>query len=62
MAGICTAQGCAALGEVRSYIHESFGYTSNEIGFGWTNAAFVLLWQELSEAGKKSLESKCIAH
>ena len=39
-----------------------FGYTSNEIGFGWTNAAFVLLWQEISEAGKKSLESKCVAH
>jgi alpha,alpha-trehalase len=38
-----------------------FGYTSNEIGFGWTNAAFVLLWDELSEAGKKSLETKCIA-
>jgi alpha,alpha-trehalase len=39
-----------------------FGYTSNEIGFGWTNAAFVLLWQELSDAGKRSLEMKCIAH
>lgn len=38
-----------------------FGYTSNEIGFGWTNAAFVLLWQELSDAGKRSLEMKCIA-
>ena len=39
-----------------------FGYTSNEIGFGWTNAAFVLLWQELSEAGKRSLETQCVAH
>ena len=38
-----------------------FGYTSNEIGFGWTNAAFVLLWQELSDAGKRSLELKCVA-
>ena len=38
-----------------------FGYTSNEIGFGWTNAAFVLLWQELSDAGKRSLETKCVA-
>ncbi|HMC59960.1 MAG TPA: trehalase family glycosidase, partial [Candidatus Solibacter sp.] len=39
-----------------------FGYTSNEIGFGWTNAAFVLLWEELSETGKRSLETQCIAH
>jgi alpha,alpha-trehalase len=39
-----------------------FGYTSNEIGFGWTNAAFVLLWDELSDAGKKSLETQCVAH
>jgi alpha,alpha-trehalase len=39
-----------------------FGYTSNEIGFGWTNAAFLVLYQELSEAGKRSLVSKCIAH
>jgi alpha,alpha-trehalase len=37
-----------------------FGYTSNEIGFGWTNAAFVVLWNELSDAGKRTLESKCI--
>ena len=39
-----------------------FGYTSNEIGFGWTNAAFVLLWQDLSEAGKRALETKCLTH
>ena len=37
-----------------------FGYTSNEIGFGWTNAAFVLLWQDLSEGGKRTLEAKCL--
>ncbi|MGA3204814.1 MAG: trehalase family glycosidase, partial [Bryobacteraceae bacterium] len=37
-----------------------FGYTSNEIGFGWTNAAFVLLWQNLSESAKHTLETKCI--
>ncbi len=37
-----------------------FGYTSNEIGFGWTNAAFVLLWQDLSEADKRVLETKCL--
>jgi alpha,alpha-trehalase len=39
-----------------------FGYTSNEIGFGWTNAAFVLLWEELSDAGKRSLETQCTTH
>ena len=27
-----------------------FGYASNEIGFGWTNAAVVDLWQDLSPA------------
>ena len=27
-----------------------FGYTSNEIGFGWTNAAFVLLAEQLEQA------------
>jgi alpha,alpha-trehalase len=27
-----------------------FGYTSNEIGFGWTNATFVELYAELPEA------------
>jgi alpha,alpha-trehalase len=37
-----------------------FGYTSNEIGFGWTNASFVLLWDELSEAGRRTLETQCI--
>jgi alpha,alpha-trehalase len=29
-----------------------FGYKSNEIGFGWTNAAFVEMYSELSEAKK----------
>ncbi len=38
-----------------------FGYTTNEIGFGWTNAAFVVLWQELSETGKRTLEAKCLS-
>ncbi|MES1260436.1 MAG: trehalase family glycosidase [Acidobacteriota bacterium] len=38
-----------------------FGYTSNEIGFGWTNAAVVVLYGELSEAGKRSLATKCAA-
>jgi alpha,alpha-trehalase len=39
-----------------------FGYTSNEIGFGWTNAAFVLLWHELSPSGKKTLETQCLTN
>lgn len=26
-----------------------FGYTSNEVGFGWTNAAFVLLSEQLAQ-------------
>lgn len=38
-----------------------FGYTSNEIGFGWTNAAFVLLWDELPEAARNRLETQCIS-
>ena len=25
-----------------------YGYQSNEIGFGWTNAAFIVLYEELS--------------
>lgn len=28
-----------------------FGYTSNEVGFGWTNAAFVLLYEQLAQPG-----------
>jgi alpha,alpha-trehalase len=30
-----------------------FGYTSNEIGFGWTNAAVLEIWNELSELGRR---------
>jgi len=30
-----------------------FGYSSNEIGFGWTNAAFEELYSKLSDKGKK---------
>jgi alpha,alpha-trehalase len=29
-----------------------FGYKSNEIGFGWTNAAFVELYGQLPEREK----------
>jgi alpha,alpha-trehalase len=37
-----------------------FGYTSNEIGFGWTNAAFVVLYDELSPVAKQRLNDLCI--
>jgi alpha,alpha-trehalase len=38
--------------ERRSEVSEGikFGYSSNEIGFGWTNAAFVTLYDALPEA------------
>jgi alpha,alpha-trehalase len=40
--------------------HEiEFGYTTNEIGFGWTNAAFLLLYEELSARGRQSLAGMC---
>lgn len=32
-----------------------FGYTSNEIGFGWTNAAFTELYAQLPDAGKREV-------
>lgn len=32
-----------------------FGYKSNEIGFGWTNAAFAELYAQLSESGKQNV-------
>ncbi len=32
-----------------------FGYASNEIGFGWTNAAFVELWAGLSPEGREAV-------
>ena len=32
-----------------------FGYQSNEIGFGWTNAAFVEMYSELSEGKKREV-------
>lgn len=32
-----------------------FGYTSNEIGFGWTNAVFVVLYQELGSSAHRQL-------
>jgi alpha,alpha-trehalase len=38
-----------------------FGYTSNEAGFGWTNAAFLLLYDGLSEAGREQLQQLCAA-
>jgi alpha,alpha-trehalase len=32
-----------------------FGYKSNEIGFGWTNAAFLQLYAPLSEREKQNV-------
>lgn len=32
-----------------------FGYSSNEVGFGWTNAAFTALYDELPPGGKQKL-------
>ena len=32
-----------------------FGYTTNEVGFGWTNAVFLVLYDELSFSGKQRL-------
>jgi alpha,alpha-trehalase len=36
-----------------------FGYSSNEIGFGWTNAAFLVLHDELSPGAKEQLHRIC---
>ena len=38
-----------------------FGYTSNEVGFGWTNAVFLVLYDELSVDGKQRLAEACAA-
>jgi alpha,alpha-trehalase len=32
-----------------------FGYEANQIGFGWTNAAFVEMYSELPERGKQAV-------
>jgi hypothetical protein len=36
-----------------------FGYSSNEAGFGWTNAAFLVLYGELSPRAKQEFEQRC---
>jgi len=36
-----------------------FGYDTNEIGFGWTNAAFLVLYDELSATGKEQFGPGC---
>jgi alpha,alpha-trehalase len=33
-----------------------YGYQSNEIGFGWTNAAFIVLYEELSAQAKAKIK------
>jgi alpha,alpha-trehalase len=35
--------------------HAAFGYTTNEIGFGWTNAAFVELLADLPAARRADI-------
>jgi alpha,alpha-trehalase len=36
-----------------------FGYESNEAGFGWTNAAFLVLYDGLTPAGREQLTRAC---
>jgi alpha,alpha-trehalase len=36
-----------------------FGYTSNEIGFGWTNAAFLVLYDGLSPEARDRFLREC---
>ncbi len=36
-----------------------FGYDTNEIGFGWTNAAFLVLYKELTPRAKRELAGAC---
>ncbi len=43
------ARGANVSGEIR------FGYRSNEVGFGWTNAVFTTLLDELSPAARRRL-------
>lgn len=38
-----------------SDVDVKFGYPSNEVGFGWTNAAFIVLYEELWHVGSSSL-------
>ena len=40
---------------VASKIH--FGYSANQAGFGWTNAVFTRLYDELTPADQKRLLS-----
>jgi neutral trehalase len=35
-----------------------FGYSSNEIGFGWTNAVFEVLFDQLPAQKKAALTSQ----
>jgi alpha,alpha-trehalase len=36
-----------------------FGYGTNEIGFGWTNAAFLVLRHELSSRAREEFVQTC---
>jgi alpha,alpha-trehalase len=46
----------SANSDVSAHIH--FGYSSNEAGFGWTNAVYTALYDELPEAKKRLLRAK----
>ena len=46
----------SANSDVSSHIH--FGYSSNEAGFGWTNAVYTALYDELPSAKQKLLRSR----
>lgn len=41
---------------VAANIH--FGYSANQAGFGWTNAAFTHVYDELTQADRQKLLSK----
>ncbi|HEX4808180.1 MAG TPA: trehalase family glycosidase [Bryobacteraceae bacterium] len=46
----------SANSDVSAHIH--FGYSSNEAGFGWTNAVYTTLYDELPEAKRRLLRRK----
>ncbi|HEX4232472.1 MAG TPA: trehalase family glycosidase [Bryobacteraceae bacterium] len=46
----------SANSDVSAHIH--FGYSSNEAGFGWTNAVYTALYDELPDAKKRLLRAK----
>ncbi|HEY4361360.1 MAG TPA: trehalase family glycosidase [Bryobacteraceae bacterium] len=47
----------AARSDLAAGLH--FGYGTNEIGFGWTNAAFLVLLHELSPQAREDFRQRC---